>query len=854
MTIDEVLREDLSPMMQQYYDIKKQNMDSIVFYRVGDFYEMFFEDAYVAARELELQLTGKDASMEERVPMAGIPFHAYQIYALKLLDKGYKIAIVEQTEDPAKAKGLVKRDVIKILTPGTTVDSDLNSKTNNYIVSLSAIKKGYAFCYCDASTGDVYITKVVSSSLLFNEILSIHAKEVVISSQLKLDFLDKLNKNYGVVISHEDEDKIPDYLEYVGEGIDDELKKTLGILLNYLTYTIKSSLVHLKNAIYYESKDYLRLDPFTRRNLELTETLRQNQQAGSLLWLLDKCQTAMGSRMLRLWIERPLINPTLINKRLDFVETLTNDYLTKEEIKSCLKTVYDLERIVGRISLGNANAKDLVQLKKSLSNIPALKDGVLKLKTPHTAEVASLINTHSDLYQLLESALKDDVPLSIKEGGMIKEGYNSELDELKNISKNSKDWILNYEKKVREETGISGLKVGYNRVFGYYIEVTKSYLPLVKEEFGFERKQTLANAERYITEDLKKYEHIIVGADEKIINLEYDLFCKLRENAKKYSQSLQVLANAISMIDCFVSFSEVAVSNNYVRPEIIEDRKITIINGRHPVVEKVISNSEYVENDVIINEYNTLLITGPNMSGKSTYMRQLALISIMSQIGSFVPASTAKLCIFDQIFTRIGASDDLISGQSTFMVEMSEANYAIKNATKNSLILFDELGRGTSTYDGMAIAQAIIEYIHDKISCVMLFSTHYHELQELELKLKHLKNVHVSAKETKDSVVFLHKVLDGGADKSYGINVAKLAGLPKSLIERANNILGTLEDNNFGKKINLDLFNFDDYESKEEVKEENSVKEICEALDSINVDELSPRDALNFLYELKKMR
>ncbi len=854
MTIDEVLREDLSPMMQQYYDIKKQNMDSIVFYRVGDFYEMFFDDAYVAARELELQLTGKDASMEERVPMAGIPFHAYQMYALKLLDKGYKVAIVEQTEDPTKAKGLVKRDVIKILTPGTTVDTDINSKTNNYIVSLTAIKKGYAFCYSDATTGDVFITKVVSSSMLFNEILSIHAKEVVVPSKLKLDFLNKLNKNYGVVISYEDNDKIPDYLEYVSDGVEDELKKALGILLNYLTYTIKSSLVHLKNAVYYESKDYLRLDPFTKRNLELTETLRQNQQAGSLLWLLDKCQTAMGSRMLRLWIDRPLINISLINKRLDFVETLTNDYLTKEEIKNSLKTVYDLERIVGRISLGTANAKDLVQLRKSLSNIPNLKDAVLKLNTKHTTEIASLIDPHSDLYMLLEKSLNDDVPLSVKEGGMIKEGYNAELDELKSVSKNSKDWIMNYEKKTREETGINGLKVGYNRVFGYYIEVTKSYLPLVKEEFGFERKQTLANAERYITEDLKKYEHIIVGADEKIINLEYDIFTQLREETKKYSQSLQVLANAISMVDCFVSLSEVAVSNNYVRPEMIENREITIINGRHPVVEKVISNSEYVENDVIINEYNTLLITGPNMSGKSTYMRQLALISIMAQIGSFVPAETARLCIFDQIFTRIGASDDLISGQSTFMVEMSEANYAIKNATKNSLILFDELGRGTSTYDGMAIAQAIIEYIHDKISCVLLFSTHYHELQALEFKLKHLKNIHVSAKETKDSVVFLHKVLDGGADKSYGINVAKLAGLPKSLIERATKILESLEDNNLNKKINLDLFNFDEYEQKEENVEDSKEKEIIEALDSINVDELSPRDALNFLYELKKMR
>ncbi len=854
MTIDSVDKTKLSPMMQQYCEIKENNMDSILFYRVGDFYEMFFEDAYLGARELELQLTGKDAGLDERVPMAGIPFHSYQIYALKLLEKGYKVAIVEQVEDPALAKGLVKRDVIKILTPGTTIDTEINSKTNNYIVSISPIKREYALAYADATTGDVYATKVGSISQLSNEIISLHAKEVVVSSALHAKFLDDLHKNYAIVVSHEDNTVIPSYLEYVAENILDELKPAIGILLNYLTYTIKTPLTHLKGAEYYESKDYLRLDPFTKRNLELTETLRQNQHSGSLLWLLDKCQTAMGSRMLRIWIERPLVNKDEINKRLDYVEALNNDYLTKEEIKESLKTVYDLERIVGRISVGNANAKDLVQLRRSLSTIPDLKNSVAKLKTNDTRNLLDLINPHKELFDLLTEALLDEVPLTVKEGGMIRKGFNKELDELKSISSNSKEWVMNYEKEMKEKTGINGLKVGYNRVFGYYIEVTKSYLGLVKDEFGFIRKQTLANAERFITEDLKKYESIIVGSDEKIINMEYEIFCNLRDKAKSYSQSLQILANAISMTDCYLSLSEVSTEYNYVRPEIIDERAVTIIEGRQPVVEHVLNNKEYVANDVIINEYNTLLITGPNMSGKSTYMRELALISIMAQIGSFVPAKTARLCMFDAIFTRIGASDDLISGQSTFMVEMIEANYAIKNATKNSLILFDELGRGTSTYDGMAIAQAIIEYVHDRIGCVMLFSTHYHELQALDNKLKHLKNVHVTAKETKDGVVFLHKVLDGGADKSYGINVAKLAGLPKSLIERSNQILETFEDNNINKGINLDLFNFDEYENKPEVALENKNDEIARALDEADVNSMTPLEALNFLNELKKMR
>lgn len=851
MTIEEVEVNRLSPMMQQYVAIKKENMDSIVFYRVGDFYEMFFEDAYLASRVLELQLTGKDASLEERVPMCGIPFHAYQVYATKLLENGFKVAIVEQVEDPATAKGLVKRDVIKVLTPGTTIDTELNSRENNFIVSIGAIKREYVLSYADSTTGEVYVTKVQSLDSLSNEIISLHAKEVIVNSNFNPKILETLHKNYQIVISRNDDDKIPDYLKYVVENISDDLKPTIGLLLNYLTYAIKTELTHMKEALYYESKDFLRLDPFTKRNLELTETLRQGQKSGSLLWLLDKCQTAMGSRMLHKWIDRPLVDENEINKRLNFVEALNDSYIVKEELKEALKTIYDLERIVGRISVGNANGKDLVQLRKSLSNIPLIKGLVSKLELEDAYNLAMNIDTHNELYQLLEESLVDNPPMTIKEGGMIKEGYNETLDEIKSISKNSKEWILNYERELQEKFNIGkGLKVGYNRVFGYYIEISKSNINLIPEDAGYERKQTLANAERYISPELKHYEQIVLGSDEKIVKLEYELFNELREECAKNISSLQNLANIISNVDVFIAFSEISVKNGYVRPIINNKREVNIVDGRHPVVETVL-DEQYVSNDVVINKYNTLLITGPNMSGKSTYMRQLALIAVMTQIGCFVPAKYCSISLFDSIFTRIGASDDLMSGQSTFMVEMMEANYAISNATKNSLILFDELGRGTSTFDGMALAQAIIEYVHERIGCVMLFSTHYHELIELENSLKRLKNVHVSAKETDKGVVFLHKVLDGGADKSYGINVAALAGLPKSLIERSKQVLTHLEESELKKNVNLDLFNFEEFDSKPEIIEESKAEKMKKAIDELDLNNLTPMDALRFLYELK---
>lgn len=854
MNLKDVDKSEFTPMMQQYIECKENYPDAIVFFRIGDFYEMFFEDAYTASRELEIALTGKDAGYKERVPMCGIPFHAYSGYAEKLISKGYKVAIVEQVEDPSQAKGLVKRDVVKIITPGTITEAGLNEKENNFLAAIYETDARYTLAYADVSTGQMYLTTIEDEEALANEILSLHAKEVICLSSLKLKILNTLHDNYQIVISRCDDTSLFDDYKYLIEGLDLEKFKDdipcISILINYISKTQRHNLYHLQPIKFYSSNQVLHIDPFSKRNLELTETLRQNQKSGSLLWLLDKCQTAMGSRKLHTWIDRPLIDRNEIIKRHNYVEALINNYVAKEEIKESLKTVYDLERIIGRISVGNANAKDLVQLRRSLANIPNFKKNVMALGTDDAISFANGIDTHEKLYDLLDKALVDDPPLQIKEGGMIKPLYNKDLDELKEISGSSKDWILKFEAQERERTGIKTMHVGYNRVFGYYIEVSKGALQNLTDSDHYERKQTLANAERFITPELKKYEQIVVGSTEKIQKLEYDLFIEIRDVCQGFTKSLQQLADKISTIDCLLAFAEVSVKYNYVRPEMSLKREVNIVEGRHPVIETFLKD-EYVKNDVIINSYNTILITGPNMSGKSTYMRMLALIVIMAQIGCFVPAKSATLMIFDAIFTRIGASDDLISGQSTFMVEMLEANFAIKNATKDSLILFDELGRGTSTYDGMALAQAIIEYVHEKIGCVMLFSTHYHELILLDKTLKHLKNVHVDAKESKGGVVFLHKVLDGGADKSYGINVASLAGLPRSLIERSKKILEALEENNSASGVNLDLFNFDAYEEEPQNQEEEKAYNLKHALEILDIDSLTPREALDWLYKEK---
>ena len=699
----------------------------------------------------------------------------------------------------------------------------------------------------DVTTGDSYLTILDSESELINEIVNLRIKEVVVGPVYNKKVTEMLSKSYGIVISNEENEEIPSYLSSLLLSLNNKVEvSTFGILINYILKTQREKLSHLKPVERYESKQYLKIDIHSKRNLEITETLRLGQKNGSLLSLLDKCHTAMGSRMMRKWISFPLIDINEINNRLDFVSYFADDFILRNDIIDSLKTVYDLERIVGRISCGNCNARDLVQLRKSISNIPSLKQVLSETNIQKLIDLSNKINPLDDLYSLLDSALVDNPPLVIKEGGMFKPEFNEKLNELTEIKNNSRQWILNYEASEREKTGIKTLKVGFNNVFGYYIEVSKSFInsPMLE---NYDRKQTLANAERFITPELKEYEVKVLSASDKIVALEYDLFLSLKEKVSTYIKDIQKLADQISEIDCLVSLAVLAVENNYVRPEFNMSREVTIIEGRHPVVETVLGSS-YVANDVIVNKYNTLMITGPNMSGKSTYMRMLALISVMAQIGSYVPAKKANLPIYDQIFTRIGASDDLIGGASTFMVEMQEANYALANATKNSLILFDEIGRGTATYDGLALAQAIVEYVHEKIGCTTLFSTHYHELVRLEDSLSRLKNIHVSAKEEAGKVVFLHKVKDGPVDKSYGINVAALAKLPKSLIARSKDILSQLETADHAHKMDLTLFNFDD-EIEEEVIQEKH--EIIEELELVDVNNLTPIEALNLIVSLK---
>ncbi len=841
-----------TPMMEQYLDIKKDYKDSIVFFRLGDFYEMFFEDAHIASRELELALTGKDAGAPERVPMCGIPFHAANEYIEKLVKRGYKVAIVEQIEDPKDAVGIVKRGVIKMITPGT-LSSGLNERENNFIASITYINRNYVLCYSDITTGEGYLSKFKKFDMLLNELLSLKIKEIVIDKSFNNILLKDFANTNSIMISIEENSDIEDELLFIVKNIPNELNKAVGLLLNYYEKTQYVKPKFFKEFVLYESMKYLSIDAFTKKNLEINETLRLSNRNGSLLWHLDHTETAMGSRLLSKWLNKPLIDRDLINERLDFVSKFNECFIVKKEIKDIFKNVYDLERIIARISANQANAKDLVWLRRSLERMPDLVSEIKKLDMEAGTNLANNINTHRDLYELLEKALVNDPPLSVKEGGLINDGFNNELDEVRKIRTNGKDWILNYEQKERERFNIKTLKVGYNRVTGYYIEVSKGALSQIPEDSGYQRRSTLANAERFISPELKHYEELVLNAKEKEETIEYEIFKELRSYANNFIKSLQELADIISEIDVYISLSDCAIKYNYVRPTFNNNREVNIVDGRHPVLSRILEN-DYIVNDVVINKYNTILITGPNMSGKSTYMRMLANIIIMAQMGSFVPAKVANLSIFDAIYTRIGASDDIISGQSTFMVEMSEANYAISNATKNSLVLFDEIGRGTATYDGMALAEAILEYLHEKVGCVVLFSTHYHELTALEGKLSRLKNVHVEAKETENGVAFMHKVISGPTDKSYGINVASLAGLPKSLIERSKEILSKLEETDNKKSlVTLDLFNFDNYEEKEEVKQETTASKIKNRLDEIDINNISPRDALNILYELKEI-
>ncbi len=851
-------------MMEQYLEIKKDYRDFIVFFRLGDFYEMFFTDAIVASKELEIVLTGRDAGQEERVPMCGVPHHAVNIYIERLVEKGFKVAIVEQTEDPALAKGIVKREVIKLITPGTIIeDGTLDEKTNNFIGALSETKTEFLLAYSDLSTGqNAIITIPKDFDLLMSEIYNLNSKELVVSSKFNQHKLLKLVENYPLTLSISDDVNLPSFYNHlVSEIYHKDQIEAFGRLINYLISTQKKELMHLQKVQVFESNQYLHIDNNSQRNLELTQTLRFGNRKGSLFWLLDLCETAMGSRYLKQTILRPLVDKSKIEHRYDLIEKLNENFIIREELKTNLKSVYDLERIVGRISFGNANAKDLVNLAKSLKVMPTIQSSLKGLNNDYVNSLTTDFDQTIGLVELIDKAIVSDPPLSIKEGGIIRDGYHPTLDQIKYQSTDGKDWLSEFEAKERERTGIKKLKVGYNRVFGYYIEITKGQIELVDDSFGYIRKQTLSNSERYITPELKEKETLILGSEEDAVKLEYELFIDIRDQVKNYTELLQKIAKSISEIDMVLAFAKVTADERYVRPEIIKDRIIEIHQGRHPVVEKMLEGEIYVENDLFMNEKtHILLITGPNMSGKSTYMRQLALHIIMMQIGCFVPATSAKLPIFDQIFTRIGASDDLSSGKSTFMVEMLEVNYALQNASDNSLILFDEIGRGTATYDGMALAQAIIEYAHSKIKCKMLFSTHYHELTYLEDDLKSLHNVHVLAKEEKGNIVFLHKVVDGPTDRSYGIHVAKLAKMPNPLIERAKMILSELEKNhgyNIIKPQEMNLFNFD-VVNEEVTKVENEYESIIEQLNQIDINELTPIKAMNILAaaieEIKKIK
>lgn len=844
MKRSEVQREKLSPMMQQYMEIKDKYEDCIIFFRLGDFYEMFFDDAILASRVLELTLTGKQAGLEERVPMCGIPHHAYAAYVDELIEKGYKVAICEQLEDPKLTKGMVKRDVIQVVTKGTRIDENIDSKSNNYIANIYSFDYCYGISFADISTGEVYAMLVEGEKeKVIKEIAKHGFKEVIVNDNTDREIIEILRSNYNILVTITKEESEDKNYEYIYKDIEDiRFVSTLKHLLYYILDTKKGDLHHLQKCRIIKNSEYLEFDNNTKRNLELTETLRNRERQYSLLWLLDKNKTAMGSRYLKYNIENPLTNKEAIERRYNMVEKLSTEFILRDDLTKELSNVYDLERLAGRVSYGNLNAKDLLQLKNSLKSFPRIKEILEQLNFDKKLE------TLDELYELLDKTILEDAPFTLHEGHLIKEGYNEELDELKRVSSGSKDFILELEQKERERTGIKNLKVGFNKVFGYYIEVSKGQKHLIKDEFGYDRKQTLANCERYTTPLLKEKENIILGAEEKIINLEYKIFMDIREVVKRYIGKLQKASKVISEIDMLQSFSIVSDQYKYVRPTLTDEKMIKMIDCRHPVVEQVMKD-KYIPNDIIMDKTtDILLITGPNMAGKSTYMRQCAITVIMAQMGCFVPCKSCTMPIFDKIFTRIGASDDLVSGESTFMVEMKEANTAISDATENSLILFDELGRGTATYDGMSLAQAILEYIHDKIKAKTMFSTHYHELTSLEKDLKHLKNVHVSAIEKEGQITFLHKVKNGAVDKSYGIHVASLAHLPESLIKRADEILNIYEKKSIKKETFTQTSLFELTESEAEPKK-NKIEEKIKAMNPL---EMTPMEALNYLYELKK--
>ena len=866
---------EFSPMMQRYLETKEQYKDCILFYRLGDFYEMFFDDAIIAARELEITLTGKDCGQEERAPMAGVPHHAAEMYISRLIAKGYKVAICEQLEDPKTAKGIVKRGVIKVVTPGTIIDSNmLEERKNNYIMSIYKTGIYFGISVCDISTGEFYSAEIKDQQnfpLLLDELARYNPSELVINSMMAdcQEEISKIKERFDCYITRF-QDKFFDskidtlnlrfnIVDTSNKTIENLKDKTLAVppinaLLAYIEQTQMTTLDHLNKITIYQISKYMSLDINARRNLEITEKMRDKSKKGTLLWVLDKTSTSMGGRMLRRWLNDPLIDTLEINNRLNAVKILKNDMILRGDITENLKKVYDIERLAGKMAYGNANARDMITLKNSLEKLPDLKQVLSNIKESiMLEEIYQNIDELKDIHDLIEKAIVDDPPMTIKDGGIIKIGYDEEIDKLKTATTEGKNWIVNLEAEEREKTGIKNLKVGFNKVFGYFIEVTKSYLSQVPDRYV--RKQTLTNAERYITEDLKNLENQILGAEEKVVNLEYNAFIEIREEIAKNIKRLQSTAMAVSELDVLTSFAQVAEDLNYCMPQVDNSGIIDIKAGRHPVIEKMLGAGSFVDNDTYLDkdENRLSIITGPNMAGKSTYMRQVALITLMAQVGSFVPASEAHIGVVDKIFTRVGASDDLSMGQSTFMVEMMEVATILKEATSNSLVILDEIGRGTSTYDGLSIAWAVAEYIADKEKCgaKTLFATHYHELTELENQSDGIKNYSIAVKEKGEDIIFLRKIVRGGTDESYGIHVAKLAGVPKIVTQKANEFLRNIEKKNVltGKKAEKEdkkkvEGQFDMYNYK--------LAEIAHELDKVNLNELTPIDALNALVKIKE--
>ncbi|MDU1685904.1 MAG: DNA mismatch repair protein MutS [Clostridium perfringens] len=845
----------LTPMMRQYFEIKENYKDCIIFFRLGDFYEMFFEDAETAARELELVLTGRDCGLEKRAPMCGIPFHASNSYIGRLVAKGYKVAICEQVEDPKVAKGIVKRDVIKVITPGTYTDSSFVEETkNNYIMTIySDLERNRcSLAITDISTGDFLATEgELEKGVILDEISKFNPKEIILLDSLDQELIKDITLTTPALISRKPIEYFEEKFEEVlnaqfGEksnSLSLMVKKSSNALVKYILDTQKISLTNINDIEVYSLVDFMTIDLSSRRNLELTENLREKSKKGSLLWVLDKTETSMGSRMLRRWIEEPLVNKEKITLRLNAVEELFNDLSLNDSLKEALHDIYDIERILGKISNKNANAKDLIALKTSIGKIPNVKGIIENCTSSLLKNYHHNLDDLRDIYDLLEKSIKEDPSLTLKDGDLIKDGFNGEIDELRLAKTNGKDWISSLENREREFTGIKSLKVGFNKVFGYYIEISKANYSSIPEG-RYIRKQTLANAERFITPELKEIEEKLLGASEKLCSLEYDIFLDIRNEVENHIDRLKTTAKIIAELDCISNLAFVALENDFIKPEINEDGETKIENGRHPVVEKVIPKGEFIPNDTIINKDDNqlLIITGPNMAGKSTYMRQVAIITLMCQIGSFVPASKANISVVDKIFTRIGASDDLAGGKSTFMVEMWEVSNILKNATENSLVLLDEVGRGTSTYDGLSIAWSVIEYIckNKNLRCKTLFATHYHELTKLEGEIHGVRNYSVAVKEVDNNIIFLRKIIEGGADQSYGIEVAKLAGIPDEVINRAKEILETLEMES--SKDNLDLALKEVNASKEDIEEASittsyEVKETLVEEDKIEIKE-----------------